>query len=692
VTYLTLVYLFRIIKNNNFAKKLLMFRTVSFSLLVLGSALASGQKTKDTLKSNHINEVVITGSGYAQKIKDTPATISVISQADLKKRAYRDITDALQDVPGVFVTGGGSTSDFSIRGAESGQTLVLIDGKRINTRETRPNSDGPGIEQGWMPPLETIERIEVVKGPMSSLYGSDAMGGVINIITKKLNDGWRGSVGTSLIQQVHKESGNTYQIDGYAAGSLVKNLLQMKVTGSYSDRNEDKFVGGFTERVIKAFGTEFSLTPNANNTFKLSYDYNRQERNQNPGYSLGPKAKSSRNNYERNVLALSHKGDYSNFHTNSYIQYDNTNNPNRDMRYETLSAYSLNNFSIKDHVISFGAEYRYERLNDLGNKMKSENGEVVTKLTRWNWSAFAEGNWKLVNKLHLVTGARLDNDENYGANFTPRGYLVWSATNNFTFKGGASWGYKAPGLRAVNPGWGQVTGGGTQDGVIIGNKDLKPEKSFNQELTVMFEDNKKVINLSVTGFNTDFKNKLVEVRKCNNTEECKQFEALYNHIYDFISTRENLGKANSMGLEANLGVNVSKDIVLKANYTYTDTKIKSDEIPALYNKPYARIPKHMANVNLSWKANDSFEFWSRGNYRSESQPGVSRGRAQEYPIPSYFLLDLGTVYRLNKHVRFTFGVYNLLDKDIRNDTTDPASNFGFRIDGIRYQFGANYFF
>lgn len=154
-----------------------MIRIVSFSLLVLGTAFVSAQKKKDSLKSSNIDEVVITGSGYAQKVKDAPATISVISQADIKKRAYRDITDALQDIPGVFITGGGSTSDFSIRGAESGQTLVLIDGKRINTRETRPNSDGPGIEQGWMPPLETIERIEVVKGPMSSLYGSDAMGG-----------------------------------------------------------------------------------------------------------------------------------------------------------------------------------------------------------------------------------------------------------------------------------------------------------------------------------------------------------------------------------------------------------------------------------------------------------------------------------------------------------------------------------
>ncbi len=670
---------------------MIMKRTVSIYLALLGIGLANGQKVKDSLKNGNIDEVVITGSGYAQKIKDTPATISVITQADLKKRAYRDITDALQDVPGVFITGGGSTSDFSIRGAESGQTLVLIDGKRINTRETRPNSDGPGIEQGWMPPLETIERIEVVKGPMSSLYGSDAMGGVINIITKKLTDSWKGSIATSLIQQVHKESGNTYQIDGYTAGSLIKNLLQLKITGSYSDRNEDKFVGGFTERIIKAFGTELSLTPDTKNTFKLNYDFNRQERNQNAGYSLAANAKSSSNNYERNVLSLSHKGDYSNFHTNSYLQYDNTNNPNRDMRYETFVAYSLNNFNIKEHVISFGAEYRYERLNDFGNKLKSEN-DVVDQLTRWNWSAFAEGNWKLIQRLHLVTGARLDNDQNYGSNFTPRGYLVWSINKNFTAKGGASWGYKAPGLRAVNPAWGQVTGGGSQDGVIIGNKDLQPEKSFNQEATIMFEDNKKVISLSVTGFNTDFKNKLVEVRKCNNTEECAQFESLYNHVYDFISTRENLGKAKSIGMEANLGINLTKDLTLKTNYTYTDTKIKSNEVPSLYNKAYARIPKHMVNANLAWKANYSFEFWSRMNYRSESQPGVSRGRAQEFPIPSYFLLDLGAVYRLNKNVRFTFGVYNLLDKNIRNDNSDPANNFGFRIDGIRYQFGANYFF
>ncbi|MCT6562906.1 TonB-dependent receptor plug domain-containing protein, partial [Staphylococcus aureus] len=73
-------------------------------------------------------------------------------------------------------------------------TMILVDGKRVASRETRPNSDNSGIEQGWLPPLPAIERIEVVRGPMSSLYGSDAMGGVINIITRKAQKEWNFSL------------------------------------------------------------------------------------------------------------------------------------------------------------------------------------------------------------------------------------------------------------------------------------------------------------------------------------------------------------------------------------------------------------------------------------------------------------------------------------------------------------------
>ncbi|WP_407499667.1 TonB-dependent receptor domain-containing protein [Elizabethkingia anophelis] len=657
-------------------------------LLTYAGIFAQKTKQNSDRPETFIDQVVITGSGYKQKIKNTPASISVITQEDIKKRSYRDMTDVLQDVPGVFITGGGSSSDFSIRGAEAGHTLVLIDGKRVNSRETRPNSDGPGIEQGWMPPVESIERIEVIKGPMSSLYGSDAMGGVINIITKKKTQATRGSIGTNLIQQTHRDMGNTYQTDAYVSGPLNK-YIGYKLTGNYSHREEDKLTNGFSERNIKNVGAEINVTPTEKDIFKLEYNYNRQERYQRPGMSIplldrkGKPNVPSYNVYDRNAFSLSHGGTYKNFNTNSYVQYDKTKNPNRDMDYSTLIFNTLNNFNWNKHVISFGGEYRFEDLRDGGNQLEI-NGNKLNKLTRWNWSLFAEANWKVFPRLNFVTGARLDNDQNYGANFTPRGYLIWNATDNFTVKGGVSAGYKAPGLRAVAPGWGQVTGGGVSNGVIIGNADLKPEKSFNQELTVMYETSNKVFSASVTGYNTDFKNKLVEERKCTSTNGDCEFMGEY---FDFISTRLNVGKARMRGLEATMAVNITKDLNLKANYSFTETEVRSNEVPALYGKPTSRLPKHMVNANLSWKTTDRLELWSRLNYRSKTSLGISRGSLQDTPIPDYYLIDLGTVYKFRKNVSFTFGIYNLFDRYIASDTT-----YGFRIDGLRYQVGTTFSF
>ena len=148
--------------------------------------------------------VVVTATGFEQKIQNAPASISVISKQQIEDKAYRDVTDALKDVPGVVVTGGGSSSDISIRGMASQYTLFLVNGKRVSTRSTRPNSDNSGIEQGWLPPLESIERIEVIRGPMSSLYGSDAMGGVINVITKKCRTPKPGQVRCMAMQPSRK--------------------------------------------------------------------------------------------------------------------------------------------------------------------------------------------------------------------------------------------------------------------------------------------------------------------------------------------------------------------------------------------------------------------------------------------------------------------------------------------------------
>ena len=137
--------------------------TASRQLLPLSAAIlftftnyAQANKTNDDMEV-----MVVTASGYEQLIKNAPASISVIDREELASRFYRDLTDAMTDVPGVIVTGGGDRKDISLRGMANGYTLILIDGQRQTSRETRPNSDGPGVEGAWTPPIGAIERIEV---------------------------------------------------------------------------------------------------------------------------------------------------------------------------------------------------------------------------------------------------------------------------------------------------------------------------------------------------------------------------------------------------------------------------------------------------------------------------------------------------------------------------------------------------
>ena len=156
--------------------------------------LAAAEASADA-STKDLDTVVVTASGNQQWIKDAPASISVISREDIERQPVHDLATLLSRVPGV--TGGlsavGEQSKIKLRGMPSNYTLVLVDGKRMgSSASTNYRPDLGRQDLNWISP-DQIERIEVVRGPMSSLYGSDAMGGVINIITKRIGDDWNGS-------------------------------------------------------------------------------------------------------------------------------------------------------------------------------------------------------------------------------------------------------------------------------------------------------------------------------------------------------------------------------------------------------------------------------------------------------------------------------------------------------------------
>lgn len=155
---------------------------------LISTLLTSAAVTADDNTAENMEVLVVTASGYEQKLIDAPASVSVVSREELQNRPFTSLADALRDIEGIDVGAGQDKNgniSITMRGLPESYTLVLIDGRRqSDVGNIGPNNFG-NSQFMYMPPLEAIERIEVVRGPMSTLYGADAIGGVINIISKK---------------------------------------------------------------------------------------------------------------------------------------------------------------------------------------------------------------------------------------------------------------------------------------------------------------------------------------------------------------------------------------------------------------------------------------------------------------------------------------------------------------------------
>ncbi|ENW24883.1 hypothetical protein F925_01539 [Acinetobacter lwoffii NCTC 5866 = CIP 64.10 = NIPH 512] len=210
--------------------------------------------------------VVTTAGGFEQNIADAPASISVIMAEELQKKSYTDVIDAVKNMPGVSVQGGGNNKEITIRGMGAAYTKYLVDGRPVSAgRAVNGNGTDGGKIGAYLPTINMIERVEVVRGPMSSLYGSDAMGGVINIITKKASSShWHGSISPEYTKSDNDYANDSYGVSMYVTGPLIKDKLSLSLDGNFQGNDESDYIGGEgqksgsseSEKKVRKLGTE----------------------------------------------------------------------------------------------------------------------------------------------------------------------------------------------------------------------------------------------------------------------------------------------------------------------------------------------------------------------------------------------------------------------------------------------------
>jgi len=676
--------------------------TLAFAI---GSAMAGNTFAVEVgapqVEAAKLQTIVVTATGYEQDLAKAPASITVIDREELEKREYNDITDVLRNTPGVVVSGAGSAQTISIRGMSSNYTLFLVDGKRQYGKDVNPNGDDGGFEKNILPPIAAIERIEIIRGPASTLYGTDAMGGVVNIITKKVSDEWSGNIELGTIIQDSNRSGDIKNGSVYLAGPLIADKLGLQLAVNKQERNEDRYIGGFRGTERESLNSRLTYAINDDHDVQVEANFVQQESTTSVGKTVAPAqgaADSFSRNY-RNVYSVTHNGRYNdNLDSSSYIQYENSKNPDRGntelgtkgITLDTWTANSQWNLLLGDHTLSFGGYFKDEKLEDKATN-RNPNSPEFSELTRWSAAAFLEDTWSMTDRFDLTAGLRYDHDENYSGHLSPRLYGVYAVNDNFVVKGGVATGYKQPDIRAATEGFYSVTGGSgsplpTGRGIIRANPDLEPESSLSTELGFNWKND--YISTSITGFITKYEDRITEVRACetdtdgtttnrNNWQNWTCFEG--DTPFYFISERINVDEAEIRGVEATLEATLNDYTTLTANYTYTDSEFKSGDFKG---QPLNQMPEHMFNIGVDYELSDALNVWSRLHHRSETSAYLSRTSIAQ-PNPGYQFIDLGFNYKFSSSLTGKFGVYNLLDEKAEDIDGDQL------LDGRRYGISLN---
>ena len=571
-------------------------------LSVLSLAVAASVHAQDAL-----NNVVISASRTEQRIQDALPATTLITRADIDRAQAVDLPSLIPNVTGIEIVqngGAGTVSSAFIRGAESRHTLVLVDGIPINNL----NFSSAALEHI---PLVNVERIEVVRGNVSSLYGSNALGGVIQIFTRDAGTspwtsltaqvGSRGLVDISGSTGVKKESGLALTASAQTLHSQGFNAINQKeLTGTNPDRD------GYSRRVLSA-GVSQNLSQLGRIGLKLSESKGVTEYDS----QFGPAKQTDKSNF-----ALTNASLYGQFKLASDLQLDANMGQTSDSLDASVTAYpyriksSSQNSSLgltwralQGHIVTAGYETTTQRLDS----------DTVYKKTERNLNASRLG--YLINQGdHLLQiNLRQDDYSDFGMATTGLFGYGYRLTPALRVSANTSTGFMAPTFNDLYYPYG-------------GNPALRPEHLRSNEIAAQYASGAH--DLRVTYFDN-------------------QFTDLIGNNSSYVRT--NIAQAQNKGVEL-IYIGKFANSTINAGFT------SQDPLNSITQKQLDRRAKILANFGL----NQDLGAWKVGaqtRYSSE-RPDA----AQTKTLSAYFVSDLTTSYQLSRDLKLIGRINNVFDR------------------------------
>ena len=568
--------------------------------------------------------MVVTANRFEQSINSTLAPVVVVTKEDIQSTQAKSIEEVLRRLPGIQVSsngGYGQTASVYIRGTESDHALILVNGVRVSSATA-------GLTAISSLSLNGVERIEYVRGPRTAVYGSDAIGGVINIITSYTGDETELWVegGSNKYQKYAVNTANQIGENGW-----VKASVNREKTDGFSATNEN--TSSFDPDNDGYDHTDLLLELGVNPTDELNFKWNTNYTEGDIEFDSGEQ--------KQKLLSSSIVGAYKTDSLSSEVilaaSRDQSSYVGSSDNYETnrLSVAWQNGYQINADLLMLGGV-------DWVNDDVSESTIEYAKTSRSNLGVYTSGLYSK-DKIQAEVSLRIDDNEQYGD------YTTWQVGSGYNFTPiyrlsvMAGTAFKAPTFNDLyypSSKWGDYA-----------NPDLTPEESLNYEIA-----------LDVTPSIGDFR------------------VAFYqNEISDLISVsgstgkNENIAKAEIKGVEL-VGEFATGALFHSASIDVMDTENKET------GKELARRSKYSAKWNVSYTYYD-WNFDLSYLYRGESYDDA----ANKTKLDAYSLVDFATYYHITDNLIARGKIANLFDEDYE-------TSYGYNTQERSYYAGLNYKF